>query len=67
LSLAGKHPVAALEGAGKEDKDKETKSKPNEPLVRRTGELNGSFSGSACFTLLLTGYEKRTISMSVGG
>jgi hypothetical protein len=28
---------------------------------RRTGELNGSFSGSAQFTLLLTDYGKRSI------
>jgi hypothetical protein len=28
---------------------------------RRTGELNGSLSGSARFTLLLTGYGNRSI------
>ncbi len=28
---------------------------------RRTDELNGSLSGSACFTLLLTNYGKRIV------
>ena len=36
--------------AGKEDKTKKSKSKPNEPSTRRTGELpDGSLSGFCSF------------------
>ena len=47
--------------AGKEDKTKKTKSKVQRNFDRRTGELNGSLSGSARFTFVLNDYGRRSI------
>jgi hypothetical protein len=57
--------------SGKEEKPRRSNPSPTtqaarrlrrgETFDRRTGELNGSLSGSARFTLLLTDYGQRSI------
>jgi hypothetical protein len=50
--------------AGKEDKNKKDQIQVQRTFDRRTGELNGSLSGSARFTSLLTAYGKCSIFTS---
>ncbi|MGC9943699.1 MAG: hypothetical protein ABSE48_17880 [Verrucomicrobiota bacterium] len=47
--------------AGKEAKKNEDQIQARRTFDRRTGELNGSLSGSARFISLLTFYGKRSI------